>query len=169
MGTEKPARPDPALLAAYRAAEFVIPIGARVCRFQIDRPTPPVLADWLAAEGPAGWLSAFNPGSRQLPILENLARHQSLWRRLQAEGLTALAGYAGDPEGVWPDETSLLVPAIGLQRLDRLALEFGQLGFLWLEPGQPARLWLTGPAGGSPAPVDRIRGAHGAGAGNGGS
>ncbi len=169
MGTDGKAHVDSALLAAYRAAEYVIPIGGRICRFQVDRPTPPALVAWLAAEGPAGWLSAFNPGSRQLPVLENLVRHESLWKRLQAEGLTALAGYAGDPEGVWPDETSLLVPAIGRQRLNRLALEFGQLGFLWLDPGQPARLWLTDPAGGRPAPAGHIRGAHGAGAGNGGS
>jgi hypothetical protein len=169
MSTEKSAAPDPALLTAYRAAEYVIPIGGRVCRFQVDRPTPPALAAWLAADGPAGWLSAFNPGSRQLPILENVARHESLWQRLQAEGFTALAGYAADPEGVWPDETSLLVPAMSLQRLNRLALEFGQLGFLWLESGEPARLWLTGPSGGRPAPSGRIRGGRDAGAGTGGS
>ena len=169
MGAETPTAPDPALLAAYRAAEYVIPIGGRLCRFQIDRPTPSALADWLSTEGASGWLSAFNPGSQQLPILENLVRHESLWRRLQAEKLTALAGYAGDPAGLWPDETSLLVPAIGLQRLNRLALEFGQLGFLWLEPGQPPRLWLTGPTGGRPAPRGRIRGGRDAGAGSDGS
>jgi len=169
MGSDQSARPDPALLAAYRAAEYVVPIGGRFCRFQIGRPTPPALSAWLAAEGPAGWLSAFNPGSRQRPILENLARHDSLWRRLQAEGFTALAGYAADPTGVWPDETSLLVPAIDLQRLNRLAFEFGQLGFLWLEPGQPARLWLTGPSEGCPAPAGRIRGGRDVGPDTGGS
>jgi len=152
MGTETPIGPDPALLAAYRAAEYVIPVGGRVCRFRVDRPMPAPLAAWLDAAGPAGWLSAFNPGSRQLPILENLQRHQALWHRLQAQGLTASAGYAADPAGTWPDETSLLVPAIGLARLNRLALEFGQVAFLWLEPGEPARLWLSGPSDGYPAP-----------------
>ncbi|TVP85057.1 MAG: DUF3293 domain-containing protein [Thioalkalivibrio sp.] len=162
MGTETPP-PDPALLAAYRAAEYVTPVGGRVCRFQVDRPTPAPLGAWLDAEGPAGWLSAFNPGSRPLPILENLERHQALWDRLQDEGLTASAGYAADPAGVWPDETSLLVFAIGLARLNRLALEFGQLAFLWLEPGEPARLWLTGPSGGRPAPADPGPGGPGTG------
>lgn len=169
MGAEQPAELDPELLAAYRAAEYVVPIGGQLCRFQIDQPTPPALTAWLAEEGPAGWLSAFNPGSRQLPILENIARHESLWRRLRAEGFPALAGYAADPEGVWPDETSLLIPGIDLQRLSRLALEFDQLGFLWLEPGQPARLWLTAPSGGRPAPSGRIRDARDGGDGTGGS
>lgn len=153
MGTETPTAPDPALLAAYRAAEYVIPVGGRVCRFRVDCPMPAPLAAWLDAEGPAGWLSAFNPGSRQLPILENLRRHQALWHRLQAEGFTASAGYAADPAGTWPDETSLLVPGIGLPRLNRLALEFGQVAFLWLEPGKPARLWFTDPSSGRPAPA----------------
>lgn len=152
MVTETAPPPDPALLAAYRAAEYVVPVGGRVCRFRVDRPVPVPLGAWLDAEGPAGWLTAFNPGSRQLPILENLNRHQALWRRLQAEGLTASAGYAGDPAGIWPDETSLLVPAIGLARLNRLAREFGQLAFLWLEAGEPARLWLADLSGGRPVP-----------------
>ena len=169
MGTEKSSDLDPELLAAYCAAEYAVPIGGQLCRFQIDRPTPPALTAWLATEGPAGWLTAFNPGSRQRPILENLSRHESLWRQLQTEGFTALAGYAADPEGVWPDEPSLLVPAIGLQRLNRLAQEFGQLGFLWLESGQPARLWLTGPSDGRPVPGGRIPGGRDADAGTGGS
>ena len=151
MGTETAPPPDSALLAAYRAAEYVVPVGVRVYRFRVDRPVPASLDAWLDAEGPAGWLTAFNPGSRRLPILENLTRHQALWRRLQAEGLSASAGYAVDPAGIWPDETSLLVPAIGLARLNRLALEFGQVAFLWLEAGEPAQLWLTGGTAGRPA------------------
>ncbi len=147
MPDERPGVPDPGLLAAYRKAEYVVPIGARLCRFQPDRPTSGPLGAWLADNGPAGWLSAFNPGSRRLSILDNLRRHDALWRRLRLEGRTALVGYAADPSGAWPDETSLLVPGIGLERLNRLALDFGQLAFLWLEPGRPVRLLLADPSG----------------------
>jgi hypothetical protein len=147
MPSERPGVPDPVLLAAYRNAEYVVPIGARLCRFRPDRPAPRPLDTWLADNGPAGWLSAFNPGSRRLSILDNLRRHDALWRRLRSEGRTALAGYAADPARAWPDETSLLVPGIGLERLNRLALDFGQLAFLWLEPGQPVRMLLADPSG----------------------
>jgi hypothetical protein len=147
MPSERPGVPDPVLLAAYRNAEYVVPIGARLCRFRPDRPAPGPLDTWLADNGPAGWLSAFNPGSRRLSALDNLRRHDALWRRLRSEGRTALAGYAADPAGAWPDETSLLVPGIGLERLNRLALDFGQLAFLWLEPGQPVRMLLADPSG----------------------
>lgn len=168
MRPEHPGALTPALLAAYRAAHYVVPLGGRICRFQVDVDPPPVLAAWLAEHGPAGWLSAFNPGSRRLPLLENLARHDALWRRLRAEGYTALAGYAEDPAGEWPDETSLLVPAIELHPLHRVALDFGQLAFLRLAPEGPARLWLTDPSGVQPAP-GRTRGDRGANGGTGGS
>lgn len=144
MTPESPA-PDPALLAAYRAAEYVVPIGSRVCRFRIGEPVPGPLGRWLEEHGAAGWLSAFNPGSRPLPLLENLQRHQRLWRQLRAEGLAALVGYSADPAGRWPDETSLLVPGITVDSLNRLARDHGQLAFLWLEPGEPPRMWLTHP------------------------
>ena len=147
MSDECPGLPDPVLLKAYRAAEYVVPIGARLCVFQPDRPAPGLLDTWLADNGPAGWLSAFNPGSRRLSILDNLRRHDALWRRLRAEGRTALAGYAADPVGEWPDEPSLLVPGIGLEQLNRLALDFGQVAFLWLEPAQPVRMLLADPSG----------------------
>ena len=151
MPGERPGVPDPVLLAAYRAAEYVVPIGARLCRFQPDRPAPRPLAAWLADNGPAGWLSAFNPGSRRLSILDSLRRHDALWRRLRLEGRTALVGYAADASGEWPDETSLLVSGIGLEQVNRLALDFGQVAFLWLEPGQPVRMLLADPSGPRPA------------------
>lgn len=168
MDADSRSNPDPALLAAYRAAEYVIPLGGSWCRFRIDQPMPPALTAWLDSEGPAGWLSAFNPGSQPLPILDNLARHVALWRRLQAQEFTALAGYAADPKGLWPDETSLLVPAIDLHGVNRIAFEFGQIGFLWLQPGQPARLWLTGASEGRPAPAGHSHAGPDAGAGSAG-
>jgi hypothetical protein len=144
METERPF-PEPALVAAYLAAEYAVPVGGRICRFRVGRAVPEPLAGWLAEHGPAGWLSAFNPGSRPLPLLENLRRHEALWRRLRAGGFQALAGYAADPAGEWPDEPSLLVPGIARDRLNRLALEFGQAAVLWLEPAAPARLLFCRP------------------------
>jgi hypothetical protein len=149
MTRESPA-PDPTLLAAYRAAEYVVPIGSRICRFRIGEPVSEPLGRRLDEHGAAGWVSAFNPCSRPLPLLENLQRHQRLWQHLRAEGLAALVGYSADPEGRWPDETSLLVPEITVERLNQLALNYGQLAFLWLEPGQPPRMWLAHPDGPRP-------------------
>ncbi len=131
------------LLAAYRAAEYVVPIGTRVCRFRVDQTAPEPLAMWLLEHGPAGWLTAFNPGSRSLTILSNLRRHQALWRLLRDEGFEVFPGYASDPTGAWPDEMSLLVPGIRIERLHRLAREFGQIAYLWLEPRRPPRMLLA--------------------------
>ncbi|AHE97048.1 DUF3293 domain-containing protein [Thioalkalivibrio paradoxus] len=151
MSAESPAA-TPELLAAYRAALYVVPVGPRVCRLRIGEPPPEPMRRWLAEHGPSGWLSAFNPGSRALPLLENLRRHQALFQRLRAEGFDALVGYASDPAGHWPDETSLLVPGIGRDRLNRLALDFGQVAFLALAPGEPPRMWLAHPEGPLPDP-----------------
>lgn len=143
MPSKVPAPLGPALLAAYRAADYVVPVGTRVCRFRVDHPVPEPLAAWLLEHGSAGWLTAFNPGSRPLAILNNLQRHEALFQLLRGEGFEVFPGYASDPAGAWPDETSLLVPGIGLKRLHRVAKEFGQIAYLWLEPGRHARMLLT--------------------------
>ncbi|HSM28590.1 MAG TPA: DUF3293 domain-containing protein [Thioalkalivibrio sp.] len=139
--------PDPALRDAYLAAEYVVPLGGRLCRFRANAPPPEPLASWLHEQGPSGWLSAFNPGSRRLPTLENLRRHQRLWQRLRDLGLAAWVGYAVDPAGDWPDETGFLVRAIRLPVLNRLALEFGQAAVLWLQPARDTQLLFCQPEG----------------------
>jgi len=137
---------DPALLAAYRAAHYVVSIEGAIFRLQVDRPLPEPVAQWLRPYGTAGWLSAFNPASQRLPILENVRRHQALWARLCSAGFEPLVGYATDPAESWPDETSLLVPAIDRDQLHRLAHDFGQAAYLWLDPDHPPELVLTTPA-----------------------
>jgi hypothetical protein len=132
--------PESALQQAYLAAEYVIPLGGRLCRFRAAAPPPELLAGWLREHGPAGWLSAFNPAGRPLPMLENLRRHQQLWHRLRSLGFGVWVGYAVDPAGDWPDETSFLVSGIELAQLNRLAQDFGQAAVLWLEAECDTRL-----------------------------
>jgi len=139
--------PDAALREAYLAAEYVLPLGGRLCRFRAGAPPPEPLASWLDEHGPSGWLSAFNPGSRRLPILENLRRHQRLWERLRGLDVPAWVGYAVDPAGHWPDEPAFLVPGIGLPQLNHLALDFGQAAVLWLQPARATRLLFCQPEG----------------------
>lgn len=139
--------PDAVLRDAYLAAEYVVPLGGRLCRFRAGVLPPEPLASWLGEHGPAGWLSAFNPGSRRLPVLENLRRHQRLWGRLRDLGVAAWVGYAVDPAGEWPDETGFLVPGIGLPQLNRVALDFGQAAVLWLQPARATQLLFCQPDG----------------------
>lgn len=94
--------------------------------------------------GSAAWLTAFNPQSQSLPLLDNVRRHQALWHWLCQRHYTALAGYAADPLGVWPDEVSLLIPGMELQVAHALAGFWQQNAFLWLVQGEPVQLiWVN--------------------------
>lgn len=100
---------DPALLAAYREAEYVVYNADQSIVTRIDQPSAP-LAELLAARGASAavLLTACNPRSRELAIVDNIARQQELCdalRRLQLGWLNAVGRSA---DGRW-QEASLLV------------------------------------------------------------
>lgn len=135
---------DASLDRAYKAADYVLPSGRGACRFRIGECSPLCLDDWLSDVGSAAWLTAFNPQSRPLSLLDNLRHHQLLWQWLRQRGYTAVAGYASDPLGVWPDEVSLLIPGMEFQVAQDLAESLQQNAFLWLIKGEPVQLiWVN--------------------------
>ncbi len=131
--------PNLALDAAYRATEYRVFTDPPLV-LHVDHREPRLSA--LMAGGGA-WLTACNPGSRQLLEAENACRMAALRDELRIAYLTFIKGVAIDLEGLWPDEPSLLVPGIDTGRACALARKHGQNALLLISIDATPRLhWL---------------------------
>lgn len=122
----------PALLEAYRAAEYRV--HAHPCPFSlhIDEPSP-ALARLYDVWGCrcAAYLTAFNPSSKQRSDAENLTAHRRLLGCLESTTVRVIEGVARDPTGVWSEERSVLSLGLELDQAKRLGTAFGQHAIVW--------------------------------------
>jgi hypothetical protein len=111
---------DAALIAAYRAAEYVVlpPSGIEPIVLRIGQATPELArlanvleADRTSSDGPITWafLTACNPSSTLLPDDENHRRLDRLRAELVALGLSVCDGVGRDVQGLWTAEPGLVV------------------------------------------------------------
>jgi hypothetical protein len=86
-----------------------------------------------------GFVSAWNPYSRERPEADNRAEDHVLHQALIESGRPFRAAFASAPNRSWR-EPSWLVMGLALAEFDLLMRRFGQLGTLWWLPGDPVRL-----------------------------
>lgn len=129
------------LLAAYRATDFVVFDGQEqwVLHVGVASPRVDALLDRHDATR-ATIVTAFNPRSRVLPSEANKARHQSLVRLLEEQGLAFLLGEGRDPGGQWVAETECIVFGISLAEGLEIARRFEQNAVVVIERGKAPRL-----------------------------
>jgi hypothetical protein len=95
----------------------------------------------------AAFLTACNPGSRALDTAANHAAQAALLDAAAQLGHTSLPGVAIDPEGIWPDEESVLILGIDAAAATVLARRFGQNALVWINAsGTPELVWVDRPA-----------------------
>lgn len=90
----------------------------------------------------AGYLTAWNPFSKEALELENENAQQQLLRQLSLEGFPALNALGIDPSGDWPGEESVFVPGLSLDRAKLLGSKFGQNAIVWVGPDAVPQLVL---------------------------
>ncbi len=90
----------------------------------------------------AGYLTAWNPFSKEVSELENKNAQQQLLRQLSLEGFPALNALGIDPSGDWPGEESVFVPGLSLDRAKLLGSKFGQNAIVWAGPDAVPQLVL---------------------------
>jgi hypothetical protein len=90
----------------------------------------------------AGYLTAWNPFSKEASELENENAQRQLLRQLSLEGFPALNALGIDPSGDWPGEESVFVPGLSLDRAKSLGSEFGQNAIVWAGPDAVPQLVL---------------------------
>jgi hypothetical protein len=88
------------------------------------------------------FVSAWNPQSRPLSVLENAARHAELVRGLRARNQRWLPALGADTAGAWPSEESVFVLDATVLAADRLMTEWDQNAAVWVEHGKAPALVL---------------------------
>lgn len=134
------------LEAAYRSTIFRVRIDGGEHDIRVSQALPTAVAAVLSGQSTTksgAFLTANNPGSRRLSQAENDRRNRQLAERLKRRQVEFHEGEGIDGEGKWPAEKSCLIAGIGRDEALRLAAEFGQYCFVYLEVGKGAELVYT--------------------------
>jgi hypothetical protein len=129
---------------AYAATDYHV--GGPHGRFTLRVGQPqPQLDELLRERQAATWayLSAHNPGSIIVAAAQNDNQHQKLVSAVAGQDWTYLQGEAVAPDGTWPAEKSVLILGPSQEQAHQLAIQFGQLAFLFGAHGGPVQLIWT--------------------------
>lgn len=139
---------DDDLDRVYRRAVYRLELGSGPLHIGIGVYSEP-LALLLQAQGvrTAAFLTACNPGSREIDPADNQAAQAALLEAAARLGHSTLPGVAVDPDGAWPDEESVLILGIDAATATMLARRFGQNALVWINASAtPELVWVDRPA-----------------------
>ncbi len=93
--------------------------------------------------GCAAMITAFNPHSCRASDADNAAAQRRLKRVLDEAGYAMLDAEGIGRSGGWPAEPKFLIFDIPLEAAKRLARQFRQNAFVWVEPSRaPALIFM---------------------------
>ncbi len=119
------------LLRAFSETHYIVHHEAPFV-MQIGQPCPELkvlMAEHNALS--AGFITAWNPFSRQLTDPENKVRQEELKATLKKRGLICIDGIGQHPSNNWPGEVSVLVLGLDLKAAKSLARHYEQHAFVW--------------------------------------
>ena len=135
------ADPSDVMIAAFKAAEYVVDTKSGVIMIRVGETTPAL--DNLLDDRPWAVITACNPDGRLRDAERNAADQTSLEKSLrELRPAVVLTVCNRDPAGLWPDEPAWLFTPRDIAQADRLARQFGQRAILTGDPGAPAQLRL---------------------------
>ena len=110
---------------------------------KIGNPLPSVIKKLLDKEKSAVILTACNPRSQPLSSQENKAHNNKLYSNLKNNKYIIYKALGQGDDASWPAEESFFI--IGLNKADaeKIAVEYGQYAYVWLENKKPASLVFT--------------------------
>lgn len=138
------------LLQAFAATHYLARIDGSEYVIRAGRAHETL--DAALAARPWAVLTAFNPRARRSDDETNLVRHRQLLDTVADRGWESHPAVNRDPEGIWPDETSLLVVDARPDALDAIAEAFDQAAIVTGRNSEPARLRLYGATWPQPLP-----------------
>lgn len=128
----------------YLDTTYSIFINEEQYDIKIGKPLPSVIQKLLNKEKSAAILTAWNPQSQLLSSKENKARNNDLNSTLSKYSVfNALGQGSGLSDTSWPAEESYFIPGIKKEEANKLAVEYGQYAYVWLESEKPASLIFT--------------------------
>lgn len=93
-------------------------------------------------KGCSTFITAWNPWSKQLGILENKALNEALSEQLDQLGLPYIGGIGQHPSNAWPGEESFLVFGLPLDESKALGSRFEQNALIWCSEDATPQLIL---------------------------
>jgi hypothetical protein len=123
----------PNLVRAYREAIYIVNEGDDAIALKVGEVSPALAALMHVHKSTtAAILTAYNPYSEIQPSAENERRQAALVAELNATAVICFDAIGSDPEGEWEPEASILALGITLVEAERLADQFGQNAFIWI-------------------------------------
>lgn len=123
----------PVLIKAYRQASYVVfrddsEVVLKVGKVSLE------LVEIMKKNDVscAAFLTAYNPHSQQLELTLNQQFQEKLLKELRSLNIDYLSGEGRDDFGVWVAEPSVLALGISLQNAEKLAAQFKQNAFVWI-------------------------------------
>ena len=123
----------PNLVRAYREAIYIVNEGDDAIALKVGEVSPALAAlmhDHKATT--AAILTAYNPYSEIQPSAENERMQVALVAELKAAATICFDAIGSDSDGNWEPEASALALGISLMEAERLADQFGQNAFIWI-------------------------------------
>ncbi|GMR16323.1 MAG: hypothetical protein BMS9Abin31_0650 [Gammaproteobacteria bacterium] len=111
---------------------------------KIGEIAPTAINKLVTKEQPAAILTACNPQSQALSSKENESRNSELKLYLQQHNYSVLKALGQGSGKDWPAEESFFILNIQKQEAEKLAIDYGQYAYVWLEGKKPVSLVFTG-------------------------
>ena len=123
----------PNLVRAYRETIYIVNEGDDAIALKVGEVSP-ALATLMRVHKAttAAIITAYNPYSEIQPLEENERQQKALYAALKPKSIACFDAIGSDPEGEWEPEASTLALGISLVEAERLADQFGQNAFIWI-------------------------------------
>ena len=122
----------------YLGTTYSVFIESKQYAIKIGKPLPQDIKSLVVQEGSAVILTAWNPRSQPLPLSENHSRNNQLSSKLVEHTLYKCMGQGNDSS--WPAEESFFILGMKQTEVDKLALEFEQYAYVWIDSDEQASL-----------------------------
>jgi hypothetical protein len=123
----------PNLVRAYREAIYIVNEGDDAIALKVGEVSPALAALMHVHKATtAAIITAYNPYSEIQPSAENVGMQAALMAELKATATVCFDAIGSDSEGEWEPEASTLALGISLVEAQRLADQFGQNAFIWI-------------------------------------
>ena len=125
----------------YRETVYSVFINKEQYDIKIGKPLPPFIQKLINKEKTAVILTAWNPKSQSLSLSDNHHRNSKLKELIKNYTIFYAVGQGVDSS--WLAEESFFILGITKIEADKLAIEFEQFAYVWLERENTASLVFT--------------------------
>ena len=122
----------------YLATTYSVYIEKQRYDINIEQPLPKFIEQLVHKQKTAAILTAWNPRSQPLALSENQSINKQLSSKFEDHTLYKCMGQGNDIS--WPAEESFFILGISRAEIDKLAIEFQQYAYVWIEKGKQASL-----------------------------